>query len=68
MARYLRYGEPRVENRHRIWSLLCDLRAQSEEPRVVMGDYNEAILQHEHMLRSARPEALGISGLPFHVR
>lgn len=75
------YGEPRVENQHHMWSLLSDLRANNDEPWLVMGDYNEALWQHEHMSRCARPEAqmvafhdvlatcelmdLGFKGFPF---
>jgi hypothetical protein len=43
------YGEPRNENRHRMWSALCDLRADSSLPWLVAGDFNEALWQHEHL-------------------
>ena len=75
------YGEPRVENRHRMWEHLCRLRAYSREPWMVCGDFNEALWQHEHLSRIERSEAqmvafrdclerceledLGFSGIPF---
>jgi hypothetical protein len=37
------YGEPRVENRHQMWSLLQSLKTQSDLPWCVMGDFNEAM-------------------------
>ena len=43
------YGEPRVENRHRMWSAMSNLRAISSEPWLVCGDFNEALWQHEHL-------------------
>ena len=46
------YGEPRVQNRHRTWSALSDLRAVSVEPWLVCGDFNEAMWQHEHFSQS----------------
>ena len=75
------YGEPRVENRHLMWSSLSQLRAVSLEPWLVCGDFNEAMWQHEHMSRAQRSENqmglfrdcllacelwdLGFSGYPF---
>ena len=37
------YGEPRVENRHHMWSSHSQLRAISSEPWLVCGDFNEAM-------------------------
>lgn len=37
------YGEPRVENRHLMWSQLSDLKANSDLPWLIMGDFNEAV-------------------------
>ena len=51
------YGEPRVENRHRMWSTLSNLRAVSTEPWLVCGDFNEAMWQHEHFSRTKRVES-----------
>uniref|UniRef100_A0A453EDJ8 Endonuclease/exonuclease/phosphatase domain-containing protein n=1 Tax=Aegilops tauschii subsp. strangulata TaxID=200361 RepID=A0A453EDJ8_AEGTS len=75
------YGEPRVENRHLMWDHLSRLRAVSQVPWLVCGDFNEALWQHEHLSRSLRAEGqmtafrdcllvceledLGFSGLPF---
>jgi hypothetical protein len=75
------YGEPRVENRHRMWSALCDLKASSSLPWSVMGDFNEALWQYEHFSICLRPESqmmafrdalmicglkdLGFKGLPY---
>ena len=40
------YGEPRVENRYRMWEDLCRLRVSSLLPWMVCGDFNEALWQH----------------------
>lgn len=77
------YGEPRVENRHLMWSSLSQLRAVSLEPWLVCGDFNEAMWQHEHMSRAQRSENqmglfrdcllacelwdLGFSGIHLHM-
>ncbi|KAM0873877.1 hypothetical protein ACQ4PT_037786 [Festuca glaucescens] len=75
------YGEPRTENRHRLWSALCALRASSSLPWIVAGDFNEALWQHEHLSSCPRPEGqmadfrdtlmkcelkdIGFRGVPF---
>ena len=75
------YGEPRVENRQRMWDHLCRLRSISKDPWVVCRDFNEALWQHEHLSRTTRSESqmevfrdclvtcelqdLGFSGLPY---
>jgi exonuclease III len=75
------YGEPRVDQRHIMWSALCALRATSDLPWFLVGDFNEALWQHEHFSICPRPESqmsafrdavllcelkdLGFSGLPF---
>jgi hypothetical protein len=75
------YGEPRVENRHRMWSLLSTLRATSSLPWLVLRDFNEALWQYEHFSACLRSEPqmaafrdclqvcelkdVGFSGLPF---
>jgi hypothetical protein len=75
------YGEPRTENRHRMWSSLCDLKASTTLPWCVIGDFNEALWQHEHLSICPRQENqmaafrdalmicglndLGFIGLPF---
>lgn len=37
------YGEPRTENRHRMWTALQNLKAESDLPWCVTGDFNEAL-------------------------
>jgi hypothetical protein len=75
------YGESRVENRHHMWSLMQTLKAQSDLPWCVLGDFNEAMWSFEHFSTSQRSEGqilafrdtlemcglidLGFSGLPF---
>ncbi|CAO2207064.1 unnamed protein product [Urochloa humidicola] len=75
------YGEPRPENRHRMWDALRRLRTASELPWMVVGDFNEAMWGFEHFSATARPERqmanfrdvlnacelmdLGFVGLPF---
>jgi hypothetical protein len=50
------YGAPRVENRAKVWSQLQDLRGQSNLPWLVVGDFNEALWQFEHMSATPRNE------------
>jgi hypothetical protein len=75
------YGEPRTDQRHNMWSLMCALRATSDIPWFLVGNFNEALWQHEHLSVCPRPEAqmgafrdavllcelkdLRFSGLPF---
>ena len=75
------YGEPLVENHHRMWTSLSNLRAMSSEPWLVCGDFNKAMCQHEHFSRSQHSKNrmllfrdflmscklldLGLSGIPF---
>ena len=42
------YGEPRTENRHRMWTILSDIRASSDLPWMLMGDFNEVLHASEH--------------------
>jgi hypothetical protein len=44
------YGHPETSLRHRSWSLLWHLRALSEVPWMVMGDFNE-IMRIDEMVR-----------------
>lgn len=37
------YGEPRSENRHRMWSLLASLKQTSNLPWLVVGDFSETL-------------------------
>lgn len=50
------YGEPRVENRHHMWSSLNALRQSSNFPWMVIGDFNEALWQFEHFSKTPRNE------------
>lgn len=75
------YGEPRVENHHLMWSKLQGLKNVSDRPWLVIGDFNEALWDFEHLSASPRPEQqmiafrdalevcglvdLGFSGIPF---
>jgi hypothetical protein len=75
------YGEPRVENRHRIWDLIRNLCGEWDGPWLVMCDFNEAMWQHEHFSETPRSERqmmdfrevlshcdlhdLGFAGLPW---
>ncbi|XP_010229884.1 uncharacterized protein LOC100821562 [Brachypodium distachyon] len=75
------YGEPCTENRAQVWAELCNMHGQSNVPWLVIGDFNEALSQCEHLSVSLRPEAqmrafretlyncglldLGYSGVPY---
>jgi hypothetical protein len=75
------YGEPRTENRHRMWDALRRLRSVSPLPWVVIGDFNKAMWGFEHFSACDRPKRqmslfrdalndcdlvdLGFKGLPF---
>ncbi|KAE8821732.1 hypothetical protein D1007_00140 [Hordeum vulgare] len=50
------YGEPRIENRQRMWDHLVRLKNTSALPWVLCGDFNEAMWQHEHFSRTSRAE------------
>jgi exonuclease III len=51
------YGEPRVENQHRMWDCLRQLKSASNLPWLVVGDFNEALWQEEHISCTPRPVA-----------
>ena len=75
------YGEPPVENRHLMWAKLQGLTSVCDRPWLVIGDFNEALWDFEHLLATPRPEQqmiafrdtlevcglidLGFSGIPF---
>ena len=42
------YGEPRVEDRHKLWEIMQRLKTRSTDPWVVIGDFSEAMWQYEH--------------------
>jgi endonuclease/exonuclease/phosphatase family metal-dependent hydrolase len=50
------YGEPRVEDRHRMREILQRLKTRSREPWLVVGDFNEAMWQYEHFSETKRGE------------
>jgi hypothetical protein len=43
------YGESRVENRHRMWDKIRNLKSTSNLPWLVVGDFSEALWQKEHL-------------------
>jgi endonuclease/exonuclease/phosphatase family metal-dependent hydrolase len=49
------YGEPRVENRHLMWDTIRELKSLSNLPWLLMGDFNEALWQEEHISQTPRP-------------
>jgi hypothetical protein len=51
------YGEPRTENRHRMWSSLSTLCASSSLPWALIGDFNEALWSYEHLSAVPRAES-----------
>ena len=51
------YGEPRMEDRHCMWSSLRALHQQVNMPWVAVGDFNEAMWSFEHF--SATPRSTG---------
>lgn len=75
------YGEPRVENRHLMWAKLQGLKSVCDSPWLVIGDFNEALWDFEHLSATPRPEQqmvafrdtlevcglvdLGFMGIPF---
>jgi hypothetical protein len=75
------YGEPHVEDRHRMWDSLRNLKLESDLPWVVIGDFNEALWQEEHLSCTPQPVSqteafrevlfdcnltdLGFSGVPY---
>jgi hypothetical protein len=52
------YGEPKPSNRHHMWTLLRRIKPRSQEPWLMVGDFNEAMWQGEHSSRSRRSERL----------
>lgn len=75
------YGEPRTENSHLMWSKLRELKAKYDLPWIILGDFNEALWQQEHLSCTPRSEShmmafrevlnvcdmvdLGFSGVPY---
>lgn len=50
------YGEPRVEDRYKMWEILQRLKSRSGEAWMVAGDFNEAMWQFEHFSDTKRGE------------
>jgi hypothetical protein len=50
------YGEPRVHERHNMWSLLRRIKPMLPGPWAMMGDFNECLWQSEHWSRRRRNE------------
>jgi hypothetical protein len=42
------YGEPRVEDRKQMWELLQRIKVKSQDPWLMLGDFDEALWQFEH--------------------
>jgi hypothetical protein len=75
------YGEPKAQDRPEIWKLLRRIKKDVKEPWVMLGDFNEAMWQHEHLSITKRNERkmenfrevlsdcnlhdLGFTGLPW---
>jgi hypothetical protein len=43
------YGEAQVQECHKIWDMLKFIKASSPLPWLCIGDFNEVLLQEEHM-------------------
>jgi hypothetical protein len=50
------YGEPRVEDRHHMWTLLKRIKPCANEPWLMIGDFNETLWQKEHFSAPRRGE------------
>lgn len=50
------YGEPKVEDRHKMWEILMRIKDKSADPWLVVGDFNEAMWQFEHFSATRRGE------------
>jgi hypothetical protein len=75
------YGKPKAQKRHEMWTFLRRIKKDVKEPWMMVGDFNEAMWQHEHMSATKRNERqmemfrevlnhcnlydLGFSGLPW---
>jgi hypothetical protein len=52
------YGEPRSQDRPEFWKLLRRIKSMSSEPWMVTGDFNECLVQSEHLSATRRSERL----------
>ena len=48
------YGEPKAHQRYVMWELLHRLRPLGVGPWFMVGDFNEAMWQHEHLSHTQR--------------
>ena len=51
------YGEPRVEDRHLMWEFMKRIKYRSNNPWVMVGDFNKAMWQFEHFSNTKRGES-----------
>jgi hypothetical protein len=50
------YGEPKSQDRSEMWKLLRRIKREVNEPWRMLGDFNEAMWQHEHFSATKRNE------------
>jgi hypothetical protein len=50
------YGEPKAQDRAEMWNLLRRIKKDVKEHWVMLGDFNEAMWQHEHLSSTKRNE------------
>jgi hypothetical protein len=43
------YGEPKAQDRPEMWKLIRRIKTDVREPWLMVGDFNEAMWQHEHL-------------------
>jgi endonuclease/exonuclease/phosphatase family metal-dependent hydrolase len=43
------YGEPRVTERHHMWTTLCRIKPNASDPWLMIGDFNETMWQNENL-------------------
>jgi hypothetical protein len=52
------YDEPKPTDRHKMWAKLRQIKTNSDQPWLMMGDFNEAMWQEEHFSNTPRSERL----------
>ena len=50
------YGEPRVENRHEMWTKVRNLKGGNDRPWLVIRESNDAPWDFKHFSATPRPE------------
>lgn len=50
------YGEPKTQDRHLMWELLCRIKNRSLAPWLMVGDFNETMWSFEQFSSKRRPE------------